>query len=300
MQLGAPRQQYLFTVVSDADLDDGWRLTFETATLGEKLQKAIRDEVKRCGGSLEQGHPRYNPYPFEWSYNENEEFSARYDTVAMTQTKPSPAVLRVLDEPQLDFGKLLDPPALGTLYDSMKEAMQIEMPIDLFFERASKEFGMQRDDESDDDGFDEPSEINDDEPDVESTQSSASAPAADDNAEVADDEEGFECDACGGLMGPDDMECKSCGAKYAQDGDMVVLSERPCANCKKLVKAATGSKCANCGAVHDENWKFTIPTPPPAPAASKSRTGAATTRTMKHSDAKPAARSAARRGGSRK
>lgn len=252
MQNGYARQQYVFTVLADNDTDAGWVVAIESQTLGSKLQKEIRDEIKRCNGDQQLGHPKFNPYPFEWSYDENKSFADKYDVVALARNRPSAKIEAMLKETPPDMSHIVEGPKLGTLLKSMKQSALIDMPFDEFFEEAVAVYGAEEETEH---------EQTDDE------QGDERAPEVNSDGE----QEALQCDVCEAEMCDDDMTCKNCGAEYGEnsDGD-VVLKARRCGNqdCmeqKVPVNDDGTGTCPQCGAVHDDAWSFTLPEPKSKP-----------------------------------
>lgn len=308
-QNGYARQQYLFAVAPHNNLTAGWVIAVEGPTLGGKVRKAIKDEVRRCNGDLHKGHPAFNPYPFEWTFDDNKEFDRKYDVIALTRQEVNAKVEELLKQEPPSFDNLIADPKLGSLYDSMKEAALIDMPFDSFFERAFDEFGRHYEEVQDDDSSDD---ADDEEKEAEGSSYEVKG------EEEEEEETEITCDVCNTPMEETDTLCSECGAEYTVDGDKVYLSKRPCANCKTVIDVeddGTG-KCANCGAVHNDEWEFTIKEPekPKARTRSSSRSSkgkkemsrpsskaqaskAASKKSSsvrKHADAEPSRRSKAR------
>lgn len=311
MQNGMCRQQYVMAVAADADTEAGWVIAMEGKTLGDKLKKAIGDEIKRCAGDMQLGHPKFNPYPMEWNYDENKEFSDKYDVVALSRKPPSAEMKALLEDGEApSFEKIKAGPSLGTLKALMKKAACVDLPLDDIFRVAIDECG---------EHFDTEGESADEEESSSSKASSSSAPSSsapkqvreeepeddgddDDKAEGAEEEDGG-CDVCDSPMGSEDMVCGNCGAKYETDdaGD-VYLASRKCGNDDCMEREVPvdddgGGVCPQCGAVHDEGWAFRLPEPKPVKKAAKkaSRRSAKKTESKpKHDDARPSRRSRAR------
>lgn len=260
MQNGFPRQQYVMAALADNDLDKGWVIAIETQTLGDKIKKEIRDEIKRCGGDMHRGHPRYNPYPFEWAFDDNKSFSDKYDVVALTRYSATDRVKQLLETEPPDMSHIVDNPRLGSLHKSMKSAALIDMPLDEFFEEAVEKFGFEEDEDEGESSGGEPS-----------SPPSVGQSSSRDEPDEEDEEEPIGCDVCEAEMADDELVCKNCGAEYGEnaDGD-VVLKKRPCGNPDCMEKKVevnddrTGT-CGQCGAVHDEDWQYTIPEPEKKP-----------------------------------
>ena len=321
LQNGYARQQYAMAVVPDSDPDANWVIAMEGQTLGDKLKKSIRDEVKRCGGSVEQGHPKYNPYPFEWSYDENKEFSEKYDVVALTRQRPSDKVQALLDSDEMpSFDRLIAAPKLGSLRDAMESAALIKMPFDSFFEGAVEKFGEEYEESEEAETAETAEE--EEKPAVKSavkstttkqTDKSSSSSSSSSSKQVKKaikeeeeeeeeevDEEPVEdvvdetddpilCDVCEAPIAADAETCMKCGTCYelTDDGN-VCISSRKCANpdCMETavpLREGEHHTCPQCGAIHDNDWAFKLP----AKKASRTTPKA-------HADAVPSRRARAR------
>ncbi len=108
-----PKLKFLFCVVDDADLEAGVQKAWEGKALGEKLKKAVRDEIKRakCKADPEgtAGNPTVNPYPFQWEYDDSKDFSDKFDILALTKEQPTEEVLRLIRGPAPDVDRDLQP-----------------------------------------------------------------------------------------------------------------------------------------------------------------------------------------------
>jgi hypothetical protein len=270
-QNGFARQQYVMSVCSEADADAGWLIALEGPTLGDKMRKAINDEIKRCGGDVHQGHPKYNPYPFEWTYDENKEFDDKYDVVALTRTKPKGVIAELLADAENnvpDTGRITSEPYLGTLRQLMRDHAVIDMPIDSWFEDAISKYG-ERFESSSDDAEEKPESV----PEVktksakkqEEEQAEEAESEAEPEAESSSDDEMFECDTCDNLLRADELKCTKCQTQYGTDkeGNSIIVS-RKCANkdcMENEVPVVLGgdSPCPQCGGVHDSDWNISYP-----------------------------------------
>lgn len=104
----SPRLQYLFCVVDAANPADGVQKAFESKGLGDKLKKAVRDEIRRKGGG-EKGNPVINPFPFEWTYDDAGQFDDKYAVLAMTEEVPTAEILGLIRGPAPDVDRDLEP-----------------------------------------------------------------------------------------------------------------------------------------------------------------------------------------------
>ncbi len=84
---------YLFCVVAEDDVESGVQKAFESKGLGEKLKKAIKDEIRK---RKDRGNPVLNPYPFEWTYDDSKSFDDKYDVLARSDDSPSAEILALL------------------------------------------------------------------------------------------------------------------------------------------------------------------------------------------------------------
>ena len=302
LQNGAARLQYLMAVASAEDLDAGWLLAMEAPTLGNKLKKEIKAEINRCDGNVQEGSPKYNPYPFQWTYDENKDFSDRYEVVAKSRTKPSKEVLQLLKEDPPNVDHLTQPPKLGSLLASMKQHALIEMPFDKFFKLAAKEFGMETDDEE---PAEKPARTHDVRSKKVDTEEDEEQSDEESDTEAGDDEPST-CEVCKEVIGDEEMTCSHCGAIYNTDDEgNVFLSSRPCGNpdCdeKRVAIETDGTgTCPKCKTVHEldseGDWKIETPEPPKPAKDSKPQTSARRRGSpAKHTDARESRRSQARK-----
>lgn len=301
------RQQYMMGVMSDDDIDAGWVLAIESKSLGNRLKKEIANEIARCDGDKHKGHPKYNPYPFEWRYDENKEFAEKYDVVAKTRTAPSAEVQALFQKDPPDFDAAIDKlmPRLGTLMANLKAAAQQDMPFDQFFEAAADVYGMAE--EEQDNGDDEEAADDDAPYEVQGEAAPSDAPADDDV---------INCDVCGAVMADEDRTCGECGATYHEDDEgNVSLATRRCGNedcmeTKVVITEDGKGTCPQCGTTHamnqDGDWSVKVPEPeaPKAQTGGRARrrgTGRSSTQQApkqptpeKHSDARQSRRAKAR------
>jgi hypothetical protein len=103
------RLQWLFLLANDKQIDAGIVKTFESKGLGDKMKKAIKDEIRRNRQNPDLGNPSINPYPFEWTYDETKSFDDKYDVIALPQEKPSPEILKLIEGPIPDVDDDLAP-----------------------------------------------------------------------------------------------------------------------------------------------------------------------------------------------
>lgn len=270
------RLQYLFTVL--ADVSDGVQITPESAGLGNKMKKAIRDEMRRSMPKKEDGDPTINPYPFEWTYDEDADFDDKYDVVALTKEEPTDEILALIrDEDPPDNSRIVAPGNCLALYNSMKEHVVegIDLPWDDIFGEAEKR-GLMKEEEPESFPGDE-AEEGEEEAGGDAPEVGRDAPASEAELEV----ELFECDHCKGELKAIDLVCPHCNAEYNDEGK---LSARPCLKCNYVIQFPekpdeARTICEKCGTIFEvDTWKV-VPSPvqqAAAPPAKRSRSAAVT------------------------
>lgn len=98
------KAEFIFCVVDDADPRSGVQMTIEPVGLGDKMKRAIGDQLK---ARREKGDPTKNPYPFLWEYFADASFDDAYSVVAMVEEVPSPEVARLIDGPGPDIAPII-------------------------------------------------------------------------------------------------------------------------------------------------------------------------------------------------
>ncbi len=102
---------YLFCVCDDEHPDQGLQKTFEGEALATALKKAVKDEMVKAEAmrppSRGAGDPTKNPYPFVFSYNDKEDFSRRYNVVALNGSRPTEQVLDVINATDEQVAELI-------------------------------------------------------------------------------------------------------------------------------------------------------------------------------------------------
>lgn len=241
---------YLFTGV--ADPTEGIVQMIEPKGLGDKMKGAIRDRVRVKG--RDAGDPTKNPYPFEWTYDEEKDFDDKYHVVAL-EDKPSAEVLALLREAPPSTTQFTDPGDCFWLFESMQEhcVSDVLRPhIGEWFVEAKKRGLMQpkpKKEAAHDDSDDE-----DEAPASEPAPKKGTAKTKEPEPEPdqSDDQELYECDHCGtATLGETDTKCSACGAEY--DGKTNRLIARPCNECKTLVKLDGDGPfiCPKCATIHE-------------------------------------------------
>lgn len=141
------RLQYLIHLVDDAHPDNGVQKTFEGAALGNKLRKAIADEMKRQG--RERGNPSLNPYPFQFEYDDSKDFDERYDVIAMSNKQPSEEVRKLITSELKEPDRDVQPGDCWSLRANLEEhAVLKDIPWDRIFAAAEKKGLMKPPEES--------------------------------------------------------------------------------------------------------------------------------------------------------
>ena len=117
--------KYLIVVADNGDIEAGLQKTWESSTLGNKLKKAIRDEIKRarCKEDPEglKGNPGINPYPFEWTFDDDADFENKFDVLALTKEVPTDKLLALLKGPAVDLSRDVEPGNCFTLRVELEE-----------------------------------------------------------------------------------------------------------------------------------------------------------------------------------
>lgn len=283
----AVRCQYLMQVVDVADPSAGVVKALEAGDLGDKMKNEIRSEIKKRG---ERGNPALNPYPILWEYNEAEEqFAKKYSVTALSDERPSAAVMKVLRGPKLDLSSDIAPGNCLQLRTEMEAHCVLSgMPFDKFFAEAERRGLMKPatttstakarpkptghvDDEPESErrpaktassvkgALPSPKvgaaktqrNASDDEP--ESVRKPAAAKAKplahDDDA----DDESAPCDFCAEPVALDDEACGSCRTTFRDNGKNILIGGLACRSCSATVtidERGTRFECPHCGAAH--------------------------------------------------
>lgn len=253
---------YTFVIVDNAHPENGVQIADEREALGQKMQRAIRDEIDRRGGGDRGrllGNPLRTPYPFLWQYDDNESFSDKYRVVALTDGEPklTDEIKELIEGPAPDLDRHMRPGNVKQLRADMERHAVIKLPFDEIFEAF---------DDAEEEGADAdkpPFDPDDDNPLTEAIRSVNAArvtvPDVREAAPATSDDE-FECDHCGGVLKGTDFTCPHCGACFDPDGGFI---SRPCNECKTQVPIeGDGPRyiCPKCGAIHaevDGKWTST-------------------------------------------
>jgi len=235
------RCQYLFLVVDDEEPDAGVLKATEADAIGQGMRKAIKEEMIRKG--REKGDPTRRPYPFQWTYDENEPNPQRKYNVIALEDEPRREVLELLREEAPDVAADYQPGDCALLRAEMEAHLceGVSIPFAEIFAAAEKARLMKP-------KASEPKKA----------QSKEEGPAA--------DEEKIGCDYCLKELGNEDVFCAGCGTTYDEQTFQVdglpCLSEK-CAGKKhpvsivpteKNAKTADGRSrfvCEKCAAIHE-------------------------------------------------
>jgi hypothetical protein len=136
---------YLFCLVDANDVEAGLQKAFEAKALGEKLKKAIRDEIKRARSRQDpegrQGNPTVNPYPIEWTYDDSKDFDEKYDVLCKTREQPTERILQLIRGPAPNVDHDLEPGNCFSLRVELEEHCVLKkglLDFDRCFEAAAK------------------------------------------------------------------------------------------------------------------------------------------------------------------
>lgn len=264
-----PKLNYLFIVVGDPE--EGVRLAYEGKALGDKMKSAMRDTLRVRGE--QRGNPLLNPFPFEWTYDEEKNFDEKYHVIAL-EDPLTDDVRDAFKEPVPDVSALTEPGDCLWLYKSMQAHCVYEpgLPWELFFGAAEKAGLMKENPKRDTDSNGIPNIGGDDGP--VSEKPAAAAKATKPTAATAPAKEPpkgeaetlYECEHCDAeVLRASDSECSACGAQF--DLESMQLIARPC-ECKTVVKIAEGERsiCPKCGTIYNNADWSVFKRPEPAAA----------------------------------
>lgn len=138
------RMQWLFYVCDASKPDGGLVKSYESKSLGEKMKKAIRDEMRRNAPNQEKGDPTKNPYPFEWTYDDSaKNYNEKYGVLALTNERPSKEILETIEgqkPTQADIDEELAPGSCWALKDELETHLVagVSLPWERIFGPAEK------------------------------------------------------------------------------------------------------------------------------------------------------------------
>lgn len=239
-----PKCNHVIAVVDNEDPFGGVKLAQTSATLGDRLIAAISKEMhalKEAGENSDNGDPSIRPYPFEWTYKDQEKDGSatppqdRYNVCALTHNKPSPEILEAITNSEVP--SMIEFLAEGNQSQLMVEMQQyalVDLPWNQIFGTKVQTVVASI-------------------PKQEATAPIAAEPTP---AFVAM----TTCIACALPMREDELICKKCGAEYGElsGGGETVLIARPCTKCKTMCQMTDAEKtiCSKCATIFDtETWE---------------------------------------------
>ena len=255
--------KYVFVVVKAASPGDGIRVAVEAEALGNAIKKLYSDRkiafkakteeerrqkadfmVQRVtdGWNADKG---YRGVVLRWIYDESQDFSKKYNVVALPEEEITEEILEQVDKyredkPELD--RLLGVGNIVQLRQILESywVHDITPPWDEIFEPAMKAFAG-TDAVKDPASFDYGANKKEDEEskDEPPSQKKSTPPPA----EVAT----VACEKCGEEMPETAMQCPHCKAEYADFQGFIGLRDVKCEACGKT-RDFGQAKCQHCGA----------------------------------------------------
>lgn len=239
---GGAKANYVFCVVQYDEPGDGCLIAMEGKALGQKMQKAIRDEQAKWKGSKtpEKGNPFTNPFVFQWSYDEKGSFDDAYDVVAIpNESMPiTDEIQAVFDEEPPDLKQIVDPSNVALLRASFEENWVHEVVPpwnDIFGAAEERVKGTPAAELPEDFKFGANADPKRDTktPDRSRVDTSGKAPTVvgmktqvqQQNEAVADDD--IACDICHKVMKETEFTCPHCGAAYDPQTGMLLPKTEP-------------------------------------------------------------------------
>ncbi len=211
---GGCKMNYCFVVIQYNLPEEGAMIAMEGKALGQKMQKAMRDEQRKWEKTKtpSKGDPFKEPFVFRWSHDENKDFDDAYDVIVMpVESMPIGDELGAVfddDPPTLD--KILEPSNVVLLRESFEAhwVHQLVPPWNELFavamERVKGTKAGERPSEERAGSGDFNYGAND--------QSSKAEPKTSAKSEPVDDE--VECDVCHKGMSESVFTCPHCGTEY--------------------------------------------------------------------------------------
>jgi hypothetical protein len=245
-----PRAKSVLVVLDLDDVEAGWQIAFETSILTGMparfnptivpkdglFGKEIVEVMGRCqeaDGDADLGNPRLNPYPFELRFDKDAAspmamYTVRSlrDDVLLNRVKITDKIQATLQELPPAFEHILGPrdDDAQELYDNMKSAAQIELPLDDIFAAWFAEMEMP------------------------TSSSDTTMPASD--RMICDGE--IDGSPCNVLMDPEWAFCPACGYEGDGNTEPPALADLPdlnrlCNVCNNDV-SHNADVCPHCGA----------------------------------------------------
>jgi hypothetical protein len=181
------RMQYIFRIVKNGAPEEGCLIALESQALGDKVKRVIADRIDDAG--REKGDPFKNPYAFRWVYDDDKDFSNKYEARSMLSFEVSPELQAVFDAEPPSINELTRAPNLRELRASFEAHWvhkDVVPPWAELFAAAEAEYGETVEEAPDD----RPEEL------------------------VTGDDDQVECDVCKSLMAATEYTCPTCGTVY--------------------------------------------------------------------------------------
>jgi hypothetical protein len=225
---------YVFVIADLQDPGAGALITTETTAVGDAMKAAIRDRMTQLGE--DEGDPFQNPVAFRWEHFPNAaNFKDKYKVLPMPRL-PLDDVMPVIrgEAPSIDH--VVRAPNMAKLRADFEAACLVELPWDDIFGPAEAMYSAAAaPDPAEEIGAEEAANL------PVPTTTLASAGAANDSAD--DDDDQIVCDVCGRDMAEDEFDCKGCGARYDQAGNILPKEPKP-ARCRSAAAAPAAPAAA--------------------------------------------------------
>ena len=202
------KENAVFCVVDDDNVEDGVQVATQTGLLGEKVRGVINDEIASKG---DEGNPVKNPYCIQWVYNDarNIEFNKKYHARRFDRCKLTPEIEQLIRSEPPDLSAMLEPFSRETFRGFAEKYAVVDLPWDDIC-AADEE----------------------DEPRRRGPGTAKAAPKAPESSPKAEPARGgrrrtkpkvevptIPCDECKAPMPEDALKCGKCGAEYEQDDE---------------------------------------------------------------------------------
>lgn len=242
---------YVFGVLDADNVKDGIQVTTETTLLGEKVQEVIRDCMKSLGA--EDGNPLVAPYCIRWEHHPDEdEFHKKYKAMRMEKVELTKKIESIIKDPAQapDLDRVTRPGNITKLRSSFEThycGPEGLLDWDEIF-APSEALLAERGGEQSDAGEEAPLTA------PRPAATPVEAPAADPPKQTRrrraapepepepegpapyEGDDAIPCDDCKHPMGPDELVCPKCGAKYEDDDEQPTTTAAP---------ATTGGKTSS-------------------------------------------------------
>lgn len=124
---------YLFVVCSDKDPSDGCQIVRNTKLLGDKMKKAIQEQMESNG---EKGNPLLHPYAFKWVFDKNAAMNDmyrafRYNKAVLTEKIREAIESKEFPDPSQDC--VPRPGDKARIRAAMEDAAEVDLPWDRLF-----------------------------------------------------------------------------------------------------------------------------------------------------------------------